>query len=172
MPVIPIIGEPGMGKTTFLKSKIRTTAHQVITISYKNSFLSLPGEHYRDFNAFIQRTENKVNLLCAVDEAKSFVPKKEPEAWLDRKGVFHQNPIIPFLSGAREQNNMIYLVYHSWRDIYPWLIPYCTCIVRFNTQDNLTIHKTRFKDYPTIVSDLSHHKVLPKLKYSVIALRR
>ena len=164
-----IVGDFGMGKTTLLKSFIKKAeihgkdrlAYAVIkkdmgNVEYEGSVLN-----------YVNIATRKKDTLFLIDEASTFLPKKQPEP-LKRK---FDDDLIKWLINARKCNNMVFFVFHALEEVPHWLIKYLTYFIRFNTQDMLKFQKMRFSDFPKIVQSLTENPSIPKYEYDQVQLR-
>lgn len=173
MPVIPIVGEPGSGKTTFVLNEIDDLKRPAIAYTFKpQNYDSVECEVYRIFDDFLSMGLQSANTIMIIDEAETVIPKNEPTAKHTTKG-FISNPMLELFAGAREYNNLIYPIFHDLRDLPLWLLKYCNPggIIRFNTQERLDIQIQRFKDFTGVVESLEKSPQIGKHKFRFISLR-
>lgn len=158
-----------MGKTTLIKKKfLRTQKNKMVYALMSDDFLDVPKiKVVRNFKQFVSEAINHKDTIHIVDEAKSAIPRNEPEA---NKNEFEDNLIKWFLN-ARKYNNFIILIYHSLRDIPVWLLMYTKFLLRFNTLDQLDRQTMRFNSYPNIISSIKENPTIKKFEYDEIKVR-
>ena len=163
-----VIGGFGEGKTTMLKTNYlkKTKNKKRIYCLVKNDFADLGLQAERSFKVFVRDAVKQTNTMFVVDEARSALKHKEPDAEKE-----HDRLLITWLLNARKYNNMVFIVFHSFHEIPVWLLMYSHYILRFNTQDQLNYQRTRFSSYPNIVKSIDDFPTIQKYEYDEIKIR-
>ncbi len=165
--VVIIVGAKGYGKSSYLKKNFLTVSKKE-KLCYALMKQDLGNYKYEgDFRRYVEIGVTKKDTLFVIDEAKTAIPKKEPtpadDEW-DKK-------FVTWFLNSRKCNNMIFIVFHGWREIPLWLLMYIDYVVRFDTKDQLNVQKTRFSSFDDIVESFNVNKTIPKYQYDEIKIR-
>lgn len=164
---IILVGASGMGKTTEIKrhiakSKKTKLGYALISQDFEGV---IPIE--RDFKTFVDKAVKMKNTMFIIDEASTALPNEQPDA---TKNTFERNLKIFFLN-SRKCNNVVFIVYHTMREVPVWLIAYANYFLRFNTSDQLQHQLTRFQSFPTIVKSIQENPIIPKYEYEELFIQ-
>lgn len=161
-----IVGSFGYGKTTYLKNTFlnKSRKEKLIYALIGQDF----NEHktIRNFKIFVDDAVKMSDTIFVVDEAKTALPQKEPDA---NKNPFERNLLTWFLN-ARKCNNNIFIVYHTLRQVPVWLIGYIDYLVRFGTTEQRKYMLNRFDGIEPIIASLKKYPTIKKFDKDVIKI--
>jgi len=162
-----VVGDFGTGKTTYLKNNfvLKTKRDTLIYALISQDFGGLHCE--RNFKKYVDLAVTKSNTLFIIDEAKTAIPKQEPDV---SRGDFDYKLVTWFLN-ARKCNNFIFIVFHSLREIPIWLISYSDMFIRFRTNDLFQHQLNRFQSFPPIVESIKEFPNMPNFTWDEITIR-
>lgn len=163
-----VVGEMGWGKTTYLKEWLDRAKQR-----NKGSLIyCCVSEDFRNENPITSRAKyldqavKMKNTLFIVDEAVTFMPSEKPD--IEKKEGWQ---LYTWLVNSRKLNNMIFVVFHSLRDVPLWLLMYTKVFARFQTMDQVNVQARRFKSYTPLYNNLQKFPSLPKFECEEILLR-
>lgn len=167
--VVIVVGEMGMGKTTYIKENFlnRTKKKKIVYALVQKDFGKV-DEFHNNIKSFVSSVVLKHDTINVVDEAKTAFGHKEPD--VNRKDQ-HDRNLVVWLENSRKFNNAIIISFKMLRDIPLWLLGYCNYFVRFNTMDQIQFQVQRFKSFPNITDSLENNPVLEKYVCDEIKIR-
>jgi hypothetical protein len=166
--IIIIVGAMGSGKTTLMKEKfIKGCKMNAEAFAPKpKDFAECKNvKVYPDFTFMLKNSKNKVDTLYVVDEAFTVIPKKEPDVTKQ-----YEKDLAEWLVNSRKCNNLIFMVFHSLKQVPTWLLAYSEVFIRFGTMDQLQFQKNRFDSFPPVVESLEKYPRIKKYEYDEIIL--
>ncbi len=167
---ICLVGETRVGKTTFVKEKIKASDKPLIGYCRIRQDLNLKGKIYTDFSAFIQHANRVTNHHLFIDEAFTCMPEKlliKP----DKPENIH-NQIADMLVNAPKLNNWVWIIFHGLNQVPTrWLLMYLNYFARFQTNDEIDVQLRRFRTFPAIVKSLETYPEIPKFECDIIKIR-
>ena len=169
--VIVIVGETGVGKTTYVKNLISKSKREIIAYTrIREDLIFKKAKVFSNFVEFIEKSNQKNNSILFIDEAFTCLPNHllvKP----DKPENIH-NQIADLLVNARKLNNLIFIVYHALRQVpTQWLLNYINWFIRFQTTDQIEVQCRRFSSFNNIVSSLENHTEIEKFSYDEIKIR-
>ncbi len=168
-----VIGEMGSGKTSYLKSTwLYKTIKKILCYALMRADMG-NYEYERNFKQYIEKAVTKSDMLFVVDEAKTAIPKKEPDAsqyMITGKKKFDYELVTWFLN-SRKCNNAIFIVFHGWREVPLWLLMYTNYVVRFRTKDQINIQKRRFESFQPIIDSFENYPTMKRFEYDEIKIQ-
>ncbi len=155
--IVILVGSLGTGKTTYLKKKFlnKTKKNKLIFARVKQD---IGGKVYTNFKDYVSDAVLLSNTTFVVDEAKTAIPRNEPDVSKNKFGV----DLITWFVNSRKLNNPIFIVYHSLRDIPVWLLGYTNYFIRFTTIDQFQHQKNRFQSFDSLCERLKSPKQFSK----------
>lgn len=165
--IVVLTGDFGTGKSSLIKTKFLKSNKSVLVYALIKKDLGENLNYEMNFEKYISKAVKMSNANFIIDEAKTAIPKEEPDA---QKSQFERD-IITWFVNARKCNNSIFIVYHTLREVPIWLISYTDFFLRFRTNDLLQHQKNRFISFPKIVESLEKYPTLPNFKYHEIKTR-
>lgn len=167
MGVYLVIGQSGSGKSTFLKTKFlqKSKREKLCYALMKRDLGDYPYES--NFRNYIEIGCRKSNTMFVLDEAKTCIPKKEPSPAEDE----WDKKFVTWFLNARKCNNMIFIVFHGWREVPLWLLMYTNRVIRFNTKDQIDVQRRRFFSFDEIVESFDAFPKIPLYEFDEIKIR-
>ncbi len=120
-----------------------------------------------NFKQFLREAVKEKDSLHIIDEAKTAIPRNEPEA---NSSEFEDN-LIKWILNSRKVNNFVVVVFHSLRDVPVWFLMYTNYFIRFGTNDQIQHQLNRFQSYESICKSLKENPTISKFEYDEIKIR-
>lgn len=166
--VVIIVGEMGMGKTTYIKSFLNRTKKKKIIYALIQKDFGKVSNFHTNIRSFVSQCVLEKDSINVVDEAKTAFSHNDPNP--NRKDN-HERNLLVWLENSRKCNNAILISFKMLRDIPLWLLGYCNFFVRFQTNDQINIQARRFDSFPNIVKSLNDYPVIKKFSCDEIKIR-
>lgn len=155
--VFILVGKRKTGKTTYAANVAKKLKHR------KHIFYF----HGKLWDSIPNRTkyESKDTLLNYAQECKnSCIIFEDATAYIRQQGTDER--MLRCLTGSREKNNVVMLIFHSLRKIPLDIFELSDYIFLFDTNDQLSKVVEKFEDYPEVIAAFNK----PKIPYKPVMI--
>lgn len=151
---ILVVGFTGMGKTHWLREQIKKTAPESRLIFDVNAEYTdlYSAEFQDDFEEFSKEAYRTKNGVIVFEESTSFISNRGAS-------VFFLKTLVK----KRHHENLIFIVFHSFRSIPVNVYDLCNYVVIFKTQDSIDLVQSRFEN-PKLLSAFEQIKNAPMIQ--------
>lgn len=131
-----VVGCTGSGKSTFVRNVMKKVPKKALLLHDVNGeFTDIQPYKDEEFEEFIERAGQVRNAVIVVEEATNFFDSQSTDKTLKR-----------MLVGKRHRNNTIFLLFHSFADVPPYIYKKCTHVIIFKTNDSIEYVAKRYND--------------------------